>query len=145
MKIVRTPFYRRPGKKGKFTGLKERVIWMINKRGRPVTGSEIAEVFGVTLAEFNRVARTITRGSGLVAKLTASETWETETGIVDRYFSLESPAKVITPKDSKTRLFTKKSAQYASAEEKERCIERAARRAWLIEAGLYINEFEAVL
>lgn len=55
--MKRMPFYRRPGKKGKFTWLKERVIWMINKRGSPVTGSEIDEVFGVTLIEFNRCAK----------------------------------------------------------------------------------------
>lgn len=60
--MKRTPFYRRPGKVGKFSGLRERVIWMIQTRGRPVTGSEIAEKFGVTLVEFNRVANGITRG-----------------------------------------------------------------------------------
>lgn len=60
--MKRTPFYRRPGKVGKFSGLRERVIWMIQTRGRPVTGSEIAEKFGVTLVEFNRVANGITKG-----------------------------------------------------------------------------------
>lgn len=54
--MKRTPFYRRPGRTGQFSGLRERVIWMIQTRGRPVTGSEIAEKFGVTLIEFNRVA-----------------------------------------------------------------------------------------
>lgn len=53
--MKRTPFYRRPGRTGQFSGLRERVIWMIQTRGRPVTGSEIAEKFGVTLIEFNRV------------------------------------------------------------------------------------------
>lgn len=47
--MKRTPFYRRPGRTGQFSGLRERVIWMIQTRGRPVTGSEIAEKFGVTL------------------------------------------------------------------------------------------------
>lgn len=32
--MKRTPFYRRPGKVGKFSGLRERVIWMIQTRGR---------------------------------------------------------------------------------------------------------------
>ncbi|HFK5764557.1 TPA: MT-A70 family methyltransferase [Enterobacter asburiae] len=63
--MKRTPFYRRPGRTGQFSGLRERVIWMIQTRGRPVTGSEIAEKFGVTLIEFNRVANGITRGAGL--------------------------------------------------------------------------------
>ncbi|MGM8718594.1 hypothetical protein ACS6I8_14815 [Enterobacter kobei] len=60
--MKRTPFYRRPGRTGQFSGLRERVIWMIQTRGRPVTGSEIAEKFGVTLIEFNRVANGITLG-----------------------------------------------------------------------------------
>lgn len=81
--MKRTPFYRRPGKVGKFSGLRERVIWMIQTRGRPVTGSEIAEKFGVTLVEFNRVANGITRGEGRIAQLIASETWLNEDGICD--------------------------------------------------------------
>lgn len=42
--MKRTPFYRRPGRAGQFSGLRERVIWMIQTRGRPVTGSEIADL-----------------------------------------------------------------------------------------------------
>ncbi|HFT7875342.1 TPA: regulator, partial [Klebsiella pneumoniae] len=103
-----TPFYRRPGKAGKFSGLRERVIWMIQTRGRPVTGSEIAEKFGVTLVEFNRVANGITRGEGRIAQLIASETWLNEDGICDRTFDLITRPKVITPQ-GKTRLFTKRS------------------------------------
>lgn len=143
--MKRCPFYRRPGKQGKFAGLKERVIWMISKRGRPVTGTEIAEVFGITLAEFNLVARTITRGSGLVAKIVASEKWITESGHVDRHFALIEPAKVVLPKNSKTRLFTRKSVAYSSKQMRQQCIEKAARRKRLIAAGLYIDEFEEVL
>lgn len=71
--MKRTPFYRRPGRSGQFSGLRERVIWMIQTRGRPVTGSEIAEKFGVTLIEFNRVANGITRGSGQIAQIVESE------------------------------------------------------------------------
>ena len=70
--MKRTPFYRRPGRTGQFSGLRERVIWMIQTRGRPVTGSEIAEKFGVTLIEFNRVANGITRGSGQIAQMPSS-------------------------------------------------------------------------
>ncbi len=86
--MKRTPFYRRPGKVGKFSGLRERVIWMIQTRGRPVTGSEIAEKFGVTLVEFNRVANGITKGEGRIAQLIASETWLNDDGICDRTFDL---------------------------------------------------------
>jgi len=71
--MKRTPFYRRPGRTGQFSGLRERVIWMIQTRGRPITGSEIAEKFGVTLIEFNRVANGITRGTGQIAQIVESK------------------------------------------------------------------------
>lgn len=142
--MKRMPFYRRPGKKGKFSGLKERVIWMINKRGRPVTGAEIAEVFGVTLIEFNRCANGLTRGNGRIVELVVSEKWVNEDGVADRSFSLKGSPKVITPV-GKSRLFTKRAIAQAAKGQRELNIERAARRSRLIAAGLYIDEMEAVL
>ena len=103
--MKRTPFYRRPGRTGQFSGLLERVIWMIQTRGRPVTGSEIAKKFGVTLIEFNRVANGITRGSGQIAQIVESEKWINEDGICDRTFDLVTKPKVVTPQ-GKSRLFS---------------------------------------
>ncbi|MBS8942796.1 regulator [Escherichia coli] len=142
--MKRTPFYRRPGKAGKFSGLRERAIWMIQTRGRPVTGSEIAEKFGVTLIEFNRVANSLTRGEGRIAQLVASETWLNEDGICDRTFDLITKPKVITPQ-GKTRLFTRRSMALAAEGNRRECIEKAARRRRLIAAGLYIDEMETAL
>ena len=141
--MKRCPFYRRPGKKGKFTGLKVRVIWMIQTRDAPVTGAEIAEKFGVTLQEFNRIANTLTRGDQTV-KVVASPTWKTETWIVDRQFSIESQPKLLCPA-GKEKAFTRKGKDQAARNQQKECIARAARRARLIAAGLYINEFEDVL
>lgn len=104
--MKRTPFYRRPGRTGQFSGLRERVIWMIQTRGRPVTGSEIAEKFGVTLIEFNRVANGITRGTGQIAQIVESEKWLNEDGICDLTFDLVTKPKVVTPQ-GKSRLFTR--------------------------------------
>ncbi|MGK9174156.1 regulator [Yokenella regensburgei] len=142
--MKKCPFYRRPGKKGKFTGLKERVIWMIQTRGAPVTGAEIAEKFGITLIEFNRTANTLTRGDGQIVKVIASPTWKTETGIVDRHFSIESQPKLLSP-SGKEKTFTRKGKDQAARNQQKECIARAARRARLIAAGLYIDEFEDVL
>ncbi len=142
--MKRTPFYRRPGRTGQFSGLRERVIWMIQTRGRPVTGSEIAASFGVTLIEFNRSAKNLTRGTGKVARLEASPTWVTESGIVDRQFNLVSPAKVVVPQ-GKTRLCTRGAVLHASKKAHQECLDKAARRSRLIKANLYIDEFEAVL
>ncbi len=125
--MKRTPFYRRPGRTGQFSGLRERVIWMIQTRGRPVTGSEIAEKFGVTLIEFNRVANGITRGSGQIAQIVESEKWLNEDGICDRKFSLASKPKVVTPQ-GKSRLFTRRAIEQSQEGRRQECIERAARR-----------------
>lgn len=141
--MKKCPFYRRPGKKGKFTGLKERVIWMIQTRAVPVTGAEIAEKFGVTLKEFNRIANTLTRGDQTV-KVVASATWKTETGIVDRYFSIESQPRHLAPSGT-IKPFNRKGRSQLAKNEHQECIDRAARRARLIAAGLYIDEFEEVL
>lgn len=142
--MKRTPFYRRPGRTGQFSGLRERVIWMIQTRGRPVTGSEIAEKFGVTLIEFNRVANGITRGSGQIAQIVESEKWLNEDGICDRKFSLASKPKVVTPQ-GKSRLFTRRAIEQSREGRRQECIERAARRRRLIAQGLYIDEMESVL
>lgn len=142
--MKRIPFYRRPGRTGKFSGLRERVIWMIQTRGRPVTGSEIAAAFGVTLTEFNRSAKNLTRGTGKVAQLEASPTWITDSGIVDREFSLVTEAKVVIPK-GKTRLCTRGAAIHASKRVHQQCLDKAERRRRLIKANLYIDEWETVL
>lgn len=142
--MKRTPFYRRPGRTGQFSGLRERVIWMIQTRGRPVTGSEIATAFGVSLVEFNRTAKNLTRGTGKVARLEVSPTWLTESGIVDRRFNLVTQAKVVIPK-GKTRLCTRGAVLHASKKAHQEFLNKAARRSRLIKAGLYIDEFEAVL
>lgn len=142
--MKRTPFYRRPGRTGQFSGLRERVIWMIQTRGRPVTGSEIAAAFGVSLVEFNRTAKNLIRGTGKIARLEVSPTWLTESGIVDRRFNLVTQAKVVIPK-GKTRLCTRGAVLHASKKAHQEFLDKAARRSRLIKAGLYIDEFEAVL
>jgi hypothetical protein len=115
---------------------------MIQTRGRPVTGSEIAEKFGVTLIEFNRVANGITRGTGQIAQIVESEKWLNEDGICDRTFDLVTKPKVVTPQ-GKSRLFTRRAIEQSQEGRRQECIERAARRSRLIAQGLYIDEMES--
>ncbi len=98
----------------------------------------------MTLVEFNRVANGITKGEGRIAQLVASETWLNEDGICDRTFDLITRPKVITPQ-GKTRLFTKRSMAQAASGNRQKCIDKAARRRRLIASGLYIDEMESVL
>ena len=96
---------------------------MIQTRGRPVTGSEIAEKFGVTLIEFNRVANGITRGSGQIAQIVESEKWLNEEGICDRTFDLVTKPKVVTPQ-GKSRLFTRRAIEQSQEGRRQECIAR---------------------
>ncbi|EOY3595125.1 regulator [Enterobacter hormaechei] len=113
-------------------------------RVETVTGSEIAEKFGVTLIEFNRVANGLTRGSGQIAQIVESEKWLNEDGICDRTFSLASKPKVVTPQ-GKSRLFTRRAIEQSQEGRRQECIARAARRRRLIAQGLYIDEMESIL
>ncbi|EPU1130206.1 regulator [Klebsiella oxytoca] len=142
--MKRSPFYRRPGAPGKFSGLRERTIWMIQARGRPVTGSEIAEKFGATLPEFNRAARGLLRGTGKIAKIVVVEEWQTPDGVKDRSFDLVTKPKLILPA-GKTPIFSKKQAMTATEERRQENIRKAAIRRRLISNGLYIDEMEAAL
>lgn len=142
--MKRTPLYRRPGRTGQFSGLRERVIWMIQTPGRPVTGSEIAEKFGVSLIEFNRVANGITRGDGQIAQIVASDTWLNEDDVCDRSFNLVTKPKVVTPQ-GKSKLFTRRAIEQSQEGRRQECIARAARRRRLIAKGLYIDEMESIL
>jgi hypothetical protein len=73
---------------------------MIQTRGRPVTGSEIAEKFGVTLIEFNRVANGITRGTGQIAQIVESENGSTRTASATGHRLVTKP-KVVTPQGNR--------------------------------------------
>ena len=145
--MKRVPHYRHSGRPGKLSGMRERASWFITKNGGRATGSELAELLGISLIEFNRVARTLTRGGGLVANIVASPTWKTESGIVDRHFTMTSPARYVAPSSltAKTPLYTRRAILYSSENRRQESIDKAARRRRLIAAGLYINEFEAVL
>lgn len=115
--MKRTPFYRRPGRTGQFSGLRERVIWMIQTRGRPVTGSEIAEKFGVTLIEFNRVANGITRGTGQIAQIVESE-------ISDFFAIFGSPGEPVTIEEAQKTLLSRISPMLSTDMAWIKCAER---------------------
>lgn len=144
--MKRVAHYRN-GRPGKMSGMSEKCYWYLASHGKTATGSELAAFLKISLPEFNNRCRVLTRNNGMVANITASETWKTESGIVDRRFTLHGKPKFVAPSPGKkqTRYFTKRSIEYAKTNSQAACIELAERRARLIKAGLYINEFEGVL
>lgn len=144
--MKRVAHYRN-GRPGPMSGMSEKCYWYLASHGKTATGSELASFLKISLPEFNNRCRVLTRGGGMVANITASETWKTESGLVDRRFTLHGKPKFVAPAPGKsqTRYFTKRSIEYAKTNSQEICLERAERRARLIGSGLYIDEFEAVL
>ena len=144
--MKRIAHYRK-GRPGALSGMSEKCYWYLATHNNKATGSELAAFLKITLRQFNNSARILTRGDGMVANITASETWKTESGHVDRLFTLHGRPKYVTPKPtgSQYKYYTKRSIEYSKTSCRDECLERAQRRARLISAGLYINEFEGVL
>ena len=53
--MKRVAFYRRSGDQSTpLAGMKERVVWRLSKG--PATGTELAEIFGITRVQMNHIA-----------------------------------------------------------------------------------------
>ncbi|GKV75572.1 hypothetical protein PEC106568_07460 [Pectobacterium carotovorum subsp. carotovorum] len=62
--MKRTPFYRRGGRDSPNKGMKEKIIWQLQKHGRPMTGSELAEIFKMEVKDINKCRRFLVSGVG---------------------------------------------------------------------------------
>lgn len=137
--MKRVAFYRRGGKEGTFTGLRERLAWHLSKG--PATGRQICEAMGFKLAEFNAAIASKNLLKQKTACITASEWFVDEDGFRDRIYTLEGKPRRVVPEGGKTVIYSIKSLRHSSQENRKRNTERAERRARLIKAGLYIDEF----
>lgn len=136
--MKRVAFYRRAGDQTtSLAGTKERVAWRLSKG--PATGTELAEIFGITRVQMNHIASKWSQHEA-VSAIKASEWFQLPDGGRDRTYSLERKPKRITPRGETPR-YTRKTFLTASKETKRLNTERAKRRARLIAAGLYIDEF----
>lgn len=144
--MKRVAHYRN-GRPGKMSGMSEKCYWYLASHGKTATGAELAAFLKISLQEFNNRCRVLTRNNGMVANISASVTWKTEEGFLDRRFTLHGKPKFVAPKpkESQMRYFTKRSIEYAKTNSQAECLALAERRARLIKAGLYIDEFEGVL
>lgn len=130
--MKRIPFYRRGGKPGR--DIKERVCWRLH--AGPATGTQLADMLGITLVEFNRATRNMLKGTA-TAVINVTEWRPLGSGVLDRTYTLEKvggPRAV--PKGGRSLLINPKTLSY----DKVKNTEAAKCRARLIAAGLYINE-----
>lgn len=136
--MKRVAFYRRAGDQTtSLAGTKERVAWRLSKG--PATGTELAEIFGITRVQMNHIASKW-KPDEATSSIKASEWFQLPDGGRDRTYSLERKPRRVTP-SGETPRYTRKTFLTASKETKRLNTERAKLRARLIAAGLYIDEF----
>lgn len=119
-------------------GMKERVIWRLSKG--PQTGTQLAEIFGVTTGRMNSLMGSVLRFNSVV-NVEASDWFNLPEGGRDRTYTLTRSAKVVTPQ-GKSPLYSRKTIGIANDETRRINTEKAQRRARLIKAGLWIPEFD---
>lgn len=136
--MKRPAFYRRSGDQTtRNAGMKERIAWRLSKG--PATGTELAAIFGITTGQMNHIASKWHKTEAIM-QIKVSDWFSLPEGGRDRTYSLERKPKRITPQ-GETPKFTRKTMLASSDETRRINTERAKRRARLIAAGLYIDEF----
>lgn len=148
--MKRIAHYRRTGRKladgsqSPRAGLREKVVWALWP-DKKLTGSQLAERFGITLVEFNRALGGNAINSK-VSKIIAGERYTIPgTKRTDRLYWLGGKPEFVAPKvtPGKTMVISKNHNGCPDIQrENER---KAERRRKLIAAGIYIEEWEAVL
>lgn len=136
--MKRVAFYRRAGDQtSSLAGMKERIVWRLSKG--PATGAELAQIFGITRVEMNQRAWDVIRNNTVV-EIAASEWFQLAEGGRDRTYTLARKPKLVTPTGD-TPKYTRKTILNTNEESRRINTEKAKRRARLIAAGLYIDEF----
>lgn len=148
--MKRIAHYRRTGRKladgsqSPCAGLRERMVWALWP-DKKLTGSQLAERFGITLAEFTRAlgGKEI---EGRVSKIVAGERFPIPgTKKTDRLYWLNGKPELALPTtNERTAIIVSKKA-IENRGDRQKSIERAKKRRKLIAAGIYIEEWEAVL
>ncbi|PPE64199.1 hypothetical protein [Pectobacterium brasiliense] len=136
--MKRPPFYRRGGRNSQNKGMKEKIIWQLQKHGRPMTGNELAEIFKMGLGEFNKIAKRIDERSTIVLVKVSKITNNSE---MDFLYEMESKPKLSIPKRqgmSQIRV-SYKSFATSSCLSKIKHIAEAKQRRELIARGEYVS------
>lgn len=137
--MKRLAFYRRGGvKNAPLAGLNERVAWRLSKG--QATGAELAEIFGITTVMMNRMMGKLMQFNSVV-HITSSDWVDLEGGGRDRTYTLIGKARRLAKPGGNPRR-TPNSLRNANEETRRKNTERAARRARLMKAGLYIPELD---
>jgi len=120
---------------GANAGFSEKLAWQLSKG--PATGRELAERFGMTLSEFNRLVLHIMHRGGETLKVEASNQICLGGGSIDRTYTLARNPRRVAPPPSRPMVIN--YSNDCSEDAKKRNREAAKRRARLIASGLYLE------
>lgn len=137
--MKRVGFYRRP-QQDTPSGYKERIVWQLSKG--PMTGRQIRELLKLETSQFWGAIYDAMKG-GKVVSIERYDRHLTADG-EDWWYRLTGKPKFIAPAAHQTSqqiVVTPRKREHDPQECRRINIERAARRARLIKAGLYIDEF----
>ncbi|MCG8709221.1 hypothetical protein JHU04_002461 [Brenneria sp. 4F2] len=135
--MKRNPFYRRNGR-GNGSGIKERIIWQLQKYKREMSGEELSEIFRMSVSDFNYSARGLSKRTG-VAIINVTPI-KTKDGERDFLYSVERKPKLAIPKnEGQTLNVSIKSLKNANRLSKIKHIAEAKQRRELIARGEYIS------
>lgn len=146
--MIKVAHYRRGGRKAtkqraRFFGIKERMHWILSKEGA-MSGTELAKRLGLELPELN-YSINYTYFEDETSQIRVDGWYKTPEGFKDGVYYLVGKPKRVAAKPQRKQGMVISHRQKISDDDRQKNTERAARRARLIAAGLYIDEFEAVL
>lgn len=136
--MKKVAFYRRPSKSPE-GGFKERIVWLLSKRD--MTGAEICHRMKLERRRFSALIKHALNGKVVLIERYGLHV---ENGVEDYWYRLASKPKYITATTEQTEkqiVISPRKRQFDPQESRRINIERAARRARLIKAGYYIDEF----
>lgn len=125
--------YRRSN--GPNAGFSEKLAWQLSKG--PATGRELAERFGMSLREFNRLILNTLRHGGETLQVEASNPIRLSGNSIDRTYTLIRYPRRVAPRALPPMVINQSNDRSEEAIKRHRAA--AKRRARLIASGLYLE------
>ncbi|MGC0832219.1 hypothetical protein [Pantoea agglomerans] len=125
--------YRRSN--GPNAGFSEKLAWQLSKG--PATGQELAERFGMSLREFNRLIINTMRHGGKTLRVEASNPVCLGSDSIDRTYTLIRRPRRVAPQALPPMVINQSNDRSEEAIKRHRAA--AKRRARLIASGIYME------
>lgn len=125
--------YRRSN--GPNAGFSEKLAWQLSKG--PATGRELAERFGMSLREFNRLINSTLRRGGKTLQVEASNPVSLGGNAIDRTYTLIRCPRRVAPQALPPMVINQSNDRSEEAIQRHRAA--AKRRARLIASGIYME------